>query len=140
MKVAVLTLLACSLFQQALVCQDIVLKGDPATILWQGIKRELSGPRGREYFEQVMKDTMLPILYGTVVSSTPTGHPNTLLVAMVDSDVPEVTLKLKESLKKPLPPGTPMKFQGVAETFVSEPFMLILQGCTVDRTRNRNRR
>lgn len=140
MKVAVQTLLTGCLFCQTVVHQDPVLKGDPPTILWRSIKRELSGPHGREYFKQVMKDTKLPILAGTLVSSTPADHPNTLLVAMVDSDVPELTLKLKESLKKPLPPGTPVKFQGIAEAFTSEPFMLTFQGCTVDRARKPDRR
>jgi hypothetical protein len=140
MKVAALTVLTCCLFCQTVVHQDVVLKGDPPTILWQGIRRELSGPRGREYFQQSMKDAMLPVLYGALVSSTPADHPNTFLIAMVDGDVPEVTLKLKESLKKPLPPGTPVKFQGIAEAFTSEPFMLIFQGCTVDRATRRNRR
>jgi hypothetical protein len=127
------------LFGQTIVRQP-VLKEDFQTFLWREIKRELTGPDGREYFEQGMKDALLPTLYVTLVSSAPADHPNTLLVAMVDSDVPEVTLKLKESLKKPLPPGTPVKFQGVAEAFSTEPFMLTFQGCTVNRATKPNRR
>jgi hypothetical protein len=133
MKSVVLTLLTFCLFHQTLVCQDSVIKGDPPTILWRGIKQALSGPDGREYFEQSMKDSKIPALHGTLVSSTTAGHPNTFLVAMADSDFPEVTLHLKEHLEKPLPPGTPIKFEGIGEAFTAEPFMLTFQVDTINR-------
>jgi hypothetical protein len=139
MKLAVLTLLSGCLFHQSLVCQS-ANQEDPPTILWRSIKRELSGPHGREYFEQNIKDSQLPALFGTLVSGAPADHPNTFLVAMADSHVPEVTLHLKEHLEKPLPPGTPVKFEGVGEAFADRPFMLTFQVDTVNRATAPDRR
>jgi hypothetical protein len=140
MKSAVLTLLTCCLFHQSLVYPDTVykdtgIKGDPPTILWREIKRELSGPNGREYFEQTIKDTVLPTLYGMLVSSTPKGHPNTFLIAMDGGSNPEVTLNLKGRSTKQLPATTSVKFTGVARAFTKEPFMLTFDVDAVDRGR-----
>jgi hypothetical protein len=128
MKLVALTLLAFTLFHQPLGCQS-ASKDDPPTVLWRGIKQALSGPNGREYFEQSIKDAVLPTLYGTIVSSTPADHPNTFLIAMANNSRPEVTLRLKGRLEKPLPATTPVKFSGVAIAFAKDPFMLT---CDVD--------
>jgi hypothetical protein len=133
MKLAAPMLLSFCLFHQPLVSQDAVLKGDPPTILWREIKKALSGPNGREYFEQSVKDAVLPTLYGTLVSSTPADHPNKLLIAMADGSHPEVTLNLKGRLEKPLPTMTPVKFNGVAIAFTKEPFMLNIDVDSVTR-------
>jgi hypothetical protein len=132
MKPAALTLLASCLFLPPLTCQS-ANDDDPPTRLWRAIKRELSGPHGREYFDANLKDALLPTLYGTLVSSTPTDHPNTFLLAMADSNYPEVTLKVKAGLEKPLPAGTPVKFDGVGAAFTAEPFMLTFQVEAVNR-------
>ena len=142
MKLAALTLMAFCLFHQPLACQIA-----SPTALWRAIKQELSGPHGREYFEKNFRDAELPPLYGTLVSSTPTDHPNQFLVAMADNPRPEVTLKLTGRLEKPLPAGTPVEFRGVGSAFTAEPFMLTFEVRTVDRatvpngkdpTRNKN--
>ena len=124
MRVAALTLLAFGLFHHPLDCQS-TSKDDPPTVLWRAIKRELSGPDGREYFEKRMKDTQLPTLYGTLVSSSPADHPNKCLVAMADRSDPEVTLNLEGRLEKPLPAGTLVEFEGVAVSFTTAPFMIM---------------
>jgi len=123
MKLAAMTLLGVWLFHQPLVCQP-ANEDDPPTALWRGIKRELSGPRGREYFEKRVKDAQLPTLSGTLVSSSPADHPDTFLVAMADSSDPEATLNLEGRLEKPLPAGTLVEFEGVAVAFTTAPFML----------------
>jgi hypothetical protein len=56
-------------------------------------------------FEQGLKDAVPPALEGTLVSSSPKEHPSEFLVAMPGSDVPDVTLRLKGKLEKPLPAG-----------------------------------
>jgi hypothetical protein len=132
MKLAAMTLLGIWLFHHPLVCQP-ANEDDPPTVLWREIKRELSGPHGREYFEKSIKDVELPTLYGTLVSSTPADHPDEFLVAMADNPRPEVTLKLNGRLEKPLPAGTPVKFDGVGSAFTTEPFMLTFQVGTVNR-------
>jgi hypothetical protein len=128
MKLAALTLLASSLFHQPLACQS-ASKDDPPTLLWLTIKRQLSGPSGRDYFEDTLRNTIVPTLYGTIVSSTPADHPNTFLIAMANNSRPEITLSLKGRLKKPLPATTPVKFSGVAIAFTNDPFTLT---CDVD--------
>ena len=132
MKLAAMMLLGVWLSHQPLVCQP-ANEDDPPTVLWRSIKRELSGPHGREYFEKSLKDVQLPTLYGTLVSSTPADHPDTFLVAMADSSGPEVKLKLNGRLERPLPAGTPVKFVGVGSAFTTEPFMLTFQVGSVNR-------
>ena len=58
---------------------------DPAWALWLSVKKELSGPNGREYFESMMKDRHLPDaasgvehFKGIVISSKPTARPSEL--------------------------------------------------------------
>jgi hypothetical protein len=123
MKLAALTLLAFGLFHHPLDCQSFK-KVDPPTAFWREVKRGLSGPDGREYFDKYVKDAQLATLYGTLVSSSPADHPDTFLVAMADSSDPEVTLNLQGHLEKPLPVGTLVEFEGVAVAFITAPFML----------------
>jgi hypothetical protein len=111
------------------VCQSST-EDDPPTALWRGIKQELSGPHGREYFEMRIKEALLPPLYGVLVSSTPADHPTEFLVAMAGNSHPEVTLKVY-GRQKPLAPGTPIWFDGIGEAFTSEPFMLTFRVETV---------
>src|SRR5205823_14078644 len=70
---------------------------------------------------------------GILVSSTPTQHPKEFLVAMPGEKTPEITLKLKGQLERPLPAGAPVSFEGVVKAFVREPFMLTLEVETVNR-------
>jgi hypothetical protein len=127
---------------QLIVCQEqqAPFGYEQQSKLWLSIKRELIGPRGEQYFEQSLKDANIPgganglhAFEGILVSSTPTQHPNEFLVAMPGEKTPEVTLKLKGQLDKPLPAGTPVSFEGVVKAFAREPFMLILDVETVNR-------
>jgi hypothetical protein len=119
----VLIVLGVCILSHHVVCQSST-ENDPPTALWRGIKQELSGPHGREYFEKRIKDAQLPTLYGTLMSSSPADHPDTFLVAMADSSDPEATLNLEGRLEKPLPAGTLVEFEGVAVAFTTAPFML----------------
>ena len=101
--------------------------------LWRAMKRELTGPHGRAYFEASVKGAGLPTLYGTLVSGTPADHPSKFLVAMADNSEPEITLNLNGNLEKPLARGTPVRFDGVATSFTAEPFMLFLDVESVNR-------
>ena len=127
---------------QLVVCQEQQApRGyEQQSKLWLAIKRELISPRGEQYFEQSLKNANIPgganglyAFEGILVSSTPGQHPNEFLVAMPGEKTPEVTLKLKGQLDKPLPAGTPVSFEGVVKAFAREPFMLILDVETVNR-------
>ena len=101
--------------------------------LWTGLKAQLSGPKGAEFFEQLLKGARLPVLEGTLISSTPANQPREFLIAISDDKIPEVTLRLEGHLQKSLPVGTPVSFDGVAEKFTPSPFMLTLSVETVNR-------
>lgn len=126
-----MAILACLVGARSLVCQPSDL--DASEKLWRGLKRGLLAPNGRQYFENSVKHSLLPVLEGTLVSSTPKDHPAVFLVALPDSDTPVITLRLKGSLQKPLPPGTPVSFEGVAMEFQAQPFMLTFDVETVNR-------
>jgi len=108
-------------------------QSEEQTILWQSVKKALLGPNGKEYFEKSMKNAKLPTLAGTLVSSKPAPHPSEFLVAMDDDKTPEVKLRLDKQLEKPLQPGTPVSFEGVAEEFTTQPFMVTFDVDSVSR-------
>jgi hypothetical protein len=127
MRLPVLMVLGLCILSNHVVCQSST-EDDPPTVLWRGIKQELSGPHGREFFDKSIKDALLPPLRGVLVSSTPADHPTEFLVAMAGNPHPEVTLKLYSyGRQKPLAPGAPIRFDGVGEAFSQEPFMLTLR-------------
>jgi len=98
------------------------------------LKKGLSGPDGSQYFEDFVKDAVLPVpLEGTLISSSPADHPREFLVAVSDDKTPEITLNLEGRLEKALPAGTPVIFECVAEKFTPEPFMLRCHVETVNR-------
>ena len=88
--------------------------------LWMDIKKELTGPEGRQYFETQMKDAEIPKLKGTVVSA----RLKKIMVALSNNETPEATLVLDAPLAKPLKPGTTIEFVGIAEQFTADPFMV----------------
>ena len=54
MKLVALTLLAFTLFHLPVACQS-ASQDDPPTLLWLTIKKRLSAPSGREYFEDTFE-------------------------------------------------------------------------------------
>jgi hypothetical protein len=128
-----IVLVLASIFMQG----RLASQSEEQILLWKSIKEALLGQNGKEYFEKNMKGAKLPILAGTLVSSKPAAHPSEFLVAMDDDKTAEVKLKLDKQLEKPLQPGTPVSFEGVAEEFTTEPLMVtfdvtILNRATVD--------
>jgi len=102
--------------------------------LWAALKKGLSEPDGREYFEKGVKGAILPVpLEGTLISSSPPDHPSEFLVAVSDDKTPDITLSLEGRLEKALPAGTPVIFECLAEKFTPEPFMLTCHVETVNR-------
>ena len=126
MQLAILSVLIACLFPSSIFCQADS-KPDPEARLWLDIKHALTEPDGRYYFDTSLKNSLIPTLHGTLVSSTPADHPNILLLAMPGSKIAEVTLKLAGRMTSPPQPGTMIKFDGVAEAFVKQPFMLTFE-------------
>ena len=108
---------------------------------WAEIKEGLRGQHGTEYWS-AMEGASLPggfrgidMFEGTLVSSKPADHPSEFLVALGVSEVPEVMLKLKGRLEKPLPPGTPITFEGVVKAYTRDPFQVTFEVETVNRAK-----
>ena len=107
--------------------------------VWRIVKDGLQKPGAERFFESNVKDVLLPdgvngvkFFVGTVLSSKPSDRPHELVLALSDLKTPEVTLRLVDefgqtALRKPLPPGTRVAFEGVVRTFTKEPFMLTFE-------------
>jgi hypothetical protein len=100
---------------------------NPDIALWRQIRMALTAPDGDNYFGQI-KDAAVPpagqagfTMFRAKVVSQPS--PKELLVN-VDSVAGDATLKFENPLKGTIDPGTAMKFKGVVESFVKEPYML----------------
>jgi hypothetical protein len=108
---------------------------DPQLALWRTIRQGLSGDDGFQFYEERLKDALVPggangvkALRGTVVTAEPRDHPTSITLSM-DRDKPaEVTLTL---IDKPLddgpPAGTQMLFEGVVRGFSRDPFMVTIE-------------
>jgi len=127
-RISAVLILVCFASQLPLASQS-----EEQSALWKGIKEALLGSQGKEYFESSMKDALLPSLVGTLVSSKPAAHPNEFLIAMDDEKTPVVKLILNKQLEKPLPPGTPISFEGVASDFTRDPFLVTFDVTTINR-------
>jgi hypothetical protein len=105
------------------------VKPNPVRVraLWLAIKARLTDAKGAEFF-QSMKNTALPYLAGTLVSTSPAEKPNRLVLAMSDAGTSEVTLRLRRgSFPGPLEIGSRVEFiGGEPMEFEREPFMLTL--------------
>ena len=95
--------------------------------LWGALKQQLAGPNGQRYFEDNLKDSALPFLYGTVLSALPKDKPVLVIVAMSDKSTREVNLRMEAALTDELPAGTEVLFRGVATGFSPDPFRLTIE-------------
>ena len=98
---------------------------DPALALWKNLKRALTAPDGKDYFNASMKDAMLPTLKGKVARLEPETNPTKVVMVMEDGAPPEVTLTFYRPLEGKVDAGTELAFEGVGESFTAQPFMLI---------------
>ena len=106
---------------------------DDESVVWRILKRELRKPSGPDYFSHSLIGTKIPAVIGTVINSSPPGHPDTLIVSLSADDIPEATLKLDHELKHDVPTGQIVMFEGVATAFTQNPFMLVFQVATKQR-------
>jgi tetratricopeptide (TPR) repeat protein len=105
----------------------------PDLALWRLIRTTLEGDSGASYFDQSMKDAVLPPESGDFkrfkakVISRP--NPKELLVS-VEDPAGDATLEFATPLKGTIEPGLQIEFAGVAEGYTKSPYNVRF---TVDR-------
>jgi len=117
--------------KQQLAAEEAQERANPMLALWKRIRTELEGAGGAAYFENNMKGAALPggvegveKFKGKLVSMTPETRPKELVLAISDATTPEVTLKLDSPLAGKMEPGGDLQFDGVAESYTKDPFMV----------------
>ena len=103
--------------------------------LWRSLRKELTGDKGDEYFENGMKGALLPgngvegfsKFKGKIVAMTPEFKPKELVLSVEDGKTPDVTLKLDGVLPGKMEPGAELEFEGIATSFTKDPFMVIFE-------------
>src|SRR5579871_2479373 len=78
-----------------LVAQEQALH--PQSALWAGIKQQLTGPNGEQYFESNLRGAQLPSLRGTVVGISRAGENIAVLLNLSGGTEPEVRLLFSSS-------------------------------------------
>ncbi|HZT33149.1 MAG TPA: hypothetical protein VFA33_24895 [Bryobacteraceae bacterium] len=101
-------------------------KSNPQLALWMGIRKELTGANGEQYFDANLKNAAVPKLKGKLVDAKPATRSKELLVAISDATNAEVTLKLDAPLTGKPELGTEIEFEGVPSAFSKDPFMLTM--------------
>jgi hypothetical protein len=110
-----------------LLAKPVRAQGDPQVALWTGIKRELNGPDGQQYFEDNVKGAALPRLTGTLASALINEGVSRVILKMAESEQPEVTLVVHNGaarVRGTPAVGTKIEFSGIAREFTKRPFML----------------
>lgn len=105
---------------------------DPQLAFWVKLRDALKEAGGEQYFEQGMKDALVPPenerpLRGRLLRHSPAKNPKELVLALSDDHTPEVTIRLEEPLVGSAEPGTVIQFRGVPKQFTREPFMLVFE-------------
>jgi hypothetical protein len=108
---------------------------NPYLELWRAIREALEAPEGRRYFEESVKDALIPGgvnrlrgLRGTVASVEWTDSYAIVKLSMERDTPAEVALKLFGSARKrDIERGKTVLFEGVAREFVRDPFMLTFE-------------
>ncbi len=104
---------------------------NPMLALWKNVKKELQSDGGAAYFENSMKGALLPggangvqKFKGILVSMNPAVRPKELVLAIEKPDSGDVTLKLDGALPGKMEPGGEIEFDGVADSYSKDPFMV----------------
>ena len=103
-------------------------KSHPSEALWANLKMALTAPDGDKYFE-MMKGTKVPTLKGRVIKLEPAVKPKTIVLAMEDktnnTTTADATLKFEMPLAGKVDEGTELTFEGVADSYTANPFMIV---------------
>src|SRR5262249_9101242 len=111
----------------------------PQLAMWLGIKGQLAGPEGEQYFASSMKDAKIPKLKGTLVEAKPAWRSTDLLIAVPEPNqqgtAPTgITLKLDAALTGKPETGGEIEWEGVPAAFTKDPFMLTMDTDKADIT------
>lgn len=134
-------MLVCSLsIPSQTVTDNLDTSDQHALSIWRAIKRQLLAPDGLEYWQQSIKNCLIPggadgvkRFTGFVIKSTPTEHPTTLDLGIIDETVSEVELRFVDRNRRgayasrSFPVGTKVHFQGVSIDYVSAPFRVTFE-------------
>jgi tetratricopeptide (TPR) repeat protein len=102
-------------------------KSFPEIMIWRGLKDQLTGAGGDDYFKN-MKDAEITGLKGKVVEQI--GQKE--LTISMDYATPdtekkaELTMKFETPLKGTVEPGTVLTFAAVPESYTKDPFMVVV--------------
>jgi tetratricopeptide (TPR) repeat protein len=117
--------------REKIEAEDAAARANPMLALWRRIKTELQSDQGSTYFENNMKGAALPggvngiaKFKGKLVSMTPAVRPKELVLAIENSNTADVTLKLDSALPGKMEPGAAIEFDGIADSYTREPFMV----------------
>ncbi len=101
----------------------------PQLAMWLGIKGQLAGAGGTQYFESQLKNAAVPKLKGNVIEGKPACRSKELLVSVPEPDQQNaqavITLKLDAALTGKPTPGE-IQWEGVPSAFTADPFMLTM--------------
>ncbi len=111
--------------------EEALERANPSLGLWKRVRGELQHEGGEAYFTDSVKGYSLPggangvaKFKGKLVSMTPEVRPKELVLAIENPDHPDATLKLDSALPGKMEPGAEIEFEGVADSYTKDPFML----------------
>ena len=104
--------------------QEQFAKEHPELAMWKNVKDQLTGADGTNYFESSMKGAAFPKMTGKVIKLDPETKPKVVVLAIEDGTTPDATLKFEAPLPGKVDPGTELTFEGVPESYTSNPYMV----------------
>jgi len=124
--------------REKIEADEAAARANPMLALWKSIRQELISDGGAAYFENNMKGAALPggvngitKFEGRLISMKPSVRPRELVLAIENPNTPDVTVKLEAPLPGKMEPGAEIGFDGVADSYTKDPFMVTF---TVDRS------
>lgn len=104
-------------------------KAHPMEASWRDVKAILTGDGGQAKFDSDIKDSALPKFKGKIVSMTPAVRPKTIVLS-VDPEkdgAQDCTITFAAPLAGKMEAGEELEFEGIAKSFVKDPYMLTLE-------------
>jgi hypothetical protein len=115
------------LAKQKVDLENQFAKDHPELALFKNLKDTLTGPDGATYFNDHMKDAVVPGLVGKVISLDPATNPKTIVLGILDPKTPDVTLHFDTALPGKVDAGTQLTFDGAAQSYTTAPFMVVFK-------------
>lgn len=115
------------------------MASDPGFKLWIGIKQQLTGDQGDQFFNSNVKDAEIPggaegvkNFTGTVISMDPQDKPTKIVLGVEDPTKPDATLEFSQPIMADqVKVGQKLDFSGVADSYTKDPYMLTFKDPTV---------